>query len=141
MKSLPIRLLFNTLKVIIAVLPLAIWAWYFEFEHVNWLSKFVSLVFPLTIGLLLEATRQPQDDSTPFYKMIGRFSTLRDRLVSLVALILFLTVLSLPLVLTLTWQINLILIGVAVLVYYVIGLVFGTKELRDSLKPKWPEIW
>ena len=141
MKNLAPRLLFNIFKIILAVLPLAIWIWYFEFEHISWLSKLTSFIFLLTIVLLLEATRHPGDNSTPFYRMIGRLPTLRDRLVSLIALVVFFVLLCLPLLLTFTWQINWVMVGFAAASYYVISIIFGTQELRNSLKPKWPEIW
>jgi hypothetical protein len=141
MKNLVFRLSFTIFKIALAILPLLIWWWFFEYQQVRWLSKLTALIFQLTIILLLEVTRRTDDKSTPFYKMIGRFSTLRDRLVSLIAFVLFLLLLYMPLFLNFTWQMGLITAGFAMLINYFVRFIFGTQELRESLKPNWPEIW
>jgi hypothetical protein len=141
MKKLVSRLSFTFLKIALAVLPLLIWFWYFEYQQMRWLSKLFGLIFPLTLFLLDMATRHPGDKSSQFYSVIGRFSTLRDRIVSLIAFILFLLLLSVPLFVSLSWQMSLAIMGFAFLIFYLIRFVFGTQELRESIKPRMPEIW
>jgi hypothetical protein len=125
----------------LAVSPLFIWYWFTEYQYVAWISRLGNLICLLTLYFILEATRQPQDKSTPLHGLIGQFNTRRDRVVALTAFIVPLALVGMTELLDLSSSTKLAMIPIFLLSFYLIRITFGTQELREASKPDWPEIW
>ena len=113
-------------------------------SHVN--TGILTLFFLLGFGLIIEALSQPDPSEfqTPFYKLIGRYTNRRDRLVASLSFIVFILVLYLPTFLFSDMEINWVLkLALFVLfallafwLYFVVASHFGSHELRDNVTPR-----
>jgi len=86
---------------------------------------------------------------TPLYQLVGRFPTLRDKLVGGFALAAFFVILYFSVRLLMEneffWLVKLVLAILALLVtwlaYYGICYLFGSQELRDGVTPNFVRKW